>query len=109
MSKKAFTAIKTGLDDAVAYARGDKSRAVAHQIAVPDVDVRALRERLAMSQERFAEAFMVSVGTVRNWEQGRRIPDGPARMLLNIIQREPRAVLRALSKMQTRGPKNSAA
>lgn len=60
-------------------------------------DIRTLRGRLGLSQQRFADAFGVSVGTVRNWEQGRRRPDGPAQILLQVIDREPNAVLRALS------------
>jgi len=49
-----------------------------------------------MSQEEFATQFGISPATLRNWEQGRRHPEGPARVLLNIIEREPAAVQRAL-------------
>jgi putative transcriptional regulator len=58
--------------------------------------VRAIRERLAMSQTTFARLFGISVDTLQNWEQGRRQPEGPARMLLRVIDREPEAVRRAL-------------
>jgi putative transcriptional regulator len=58
--------------------------------------VRAIRERLAMSQATFARLFGISVDTLQNWEQGRRQPEGPARMLLRVIDREPEAVRRAL-------------
>jgi putative transcriptional regulator len=60
------------------------------------VDVRALRRRLGMSQERFARNFHLSVGTVRDWEQGRSLPDRPARVLLKLIERNPEAVLETL-------------
>jgi putative transcriptional regulator len=60
------------------------------------VDVRALRRRLGMSQERFARSFGLSVGTVRDWEQGRSLPDGPARVLLRLIERDPERVLQTL-------------
>jgi putative transcriptional regulator len=63
----------------------------------PPVDVAALRKRLGMSQPVFARMFGLSVGTVRDWEQGRCQPDGPARVLLYIIEREPKAVERALA------------
>jgi putative transcriptional regulator len=63
----------------------------------PRVDVAALRKRLGMSQPVFARMFGLSVGTVRDWEQGRCQPDGPARVLLCIIEREPKAVERALA------------
>ena len=58
--------------------------------------VRAIRERLAMSQTTFARLFGISIDTLQNWEQGRRQPEGPARMLLRVIDREPEAVRRAL-------------
>jgi putative transcriptional regulator len=60
------------------------------------VDVRALRRRLGMSQERFARSFHLSVGTVRDWEQGRSVPDRPARVLLKLIERNPEIVLKTL-------------
>jgi len=97
MSKKAFDAIMAGVEDAVAYAKGDKRRGKAHLVKIPQVDVRAARRRLGMSQDRFARSFGVSAATVRNWEQGRRRPKGPARVLLAVIDREPEAVKRALS------------
>jgi DNA-binding transcriptional regulator YiaG len=71
---------------------------VGGRIAVvpPQVDVRAIRERLGLSQARFAARFGFSAAAVRQWEQGRRKPHGPARVLLTIIAREPGAVRRAL-------------
>lgn len=58
--------------------------------------VRSIRERMGMSQATFARLFGISVDTLQNWEQGRRQPEGPARMLLRVIDREPEAVRRAL-------------
>jgi putative transcriptional regulator len=60
------------------------------------LDVAAIRARTGLSQDRFAKAFQISPHTLRNWEQGRRAPDGPARALLMAIDRDPRAVMRAL-------------
>jgi len=60
------------------------------------VDVKALRRRLGMSQERFARSFHLSIGTVRDWEQGRSLPDRPARVLLKLIERNPDLVLETL-------------
>ena len=86
-----------GLQNAVAYAQGEKRRARVHLVRVPGkIDVRKVRQRLGMSQEEFAAQFGISPATLRNWEQGRRLPEGPARVLLNIIEREPAAVQRAL-------------
>lgn len=96
MSKKAFDAIAAGLRDALAYAEGDKTRGRLHRVRVPDVDVGSMRGKLGLSQGDFAAAFGVSVATVRNWEQGRRRPEGPARVLLAVIEKAPEAVLGAL-------------
>jgi putative transcriptional regulator len=64
----------------------------------PDhVDVFAIRRKLHMSQERFARRYGFSVWSVRNWEQGRRRPEGPARLLLRVIETDPKAVDKALS------------
>ena len=60
------------------------------------VDVRSIREKLDLSQSEFAARFGFTAGAVRQWEQGRRQPQGPARVLLTIIAREPGAVSRAL-------------
>ncbi len=93
--------ILRGARDALAYARGDKSRGRATVIHVPErVDVKAVRKRLGLSQAAFAARFGFSLGTLRDWEQERRRPEGPARVLLTVIDREPEAVERALSLRQ---------
>jgi DNA-binding transcriptional regulator YiaG len=66
------------------------------QLVLPMPDVAALRRRLKLSQAGFANRFGFSVATVRNWEQGRVLADGPARVLLTVIANEPNAVIRAL-------------
>jgi putative transcriptional regulator len=96
MARIAFEKIMAGLEDALAYADGDSSRGTAQQIKVADVDITHLREKLGLSQDRFAALFGLSPRTLRNWEQGVRHPDGPARILLQVIDREPEAVMRAL-------------
>jgi DNA-binding transcriptional regulator YiaG len=55
-------------------------------------DIVALRRFVGLTQERFAEALGISVHTLRNWEQGRRQPDGPALALLRIAARHPRII-----------------
>lgn len=64
---------------------------------VTPLDVAAIRKKTGLSQERFARAFQISPHTLRNWEQGRRVPEGPARALLLAIDRDPKAVTRALA------------
>lgn len=59
----------------------------------PETEVRALRERFGLSQDKFASLVGISVGTLRNWEQGRRKPDGPARVLLRIAELHPEVLL----------------
>ncbi len=61
------------------------------------VDVKNIRTRTGMSQNEFASAFGISVSTLRHWERGDRTPQGPALVLLNVVAREPKAVLKALS------------
>ena len=76
-------------------------------IEVPDVP--AIRKKLGFTQEKFASSFGVSLGTLRNWEQGARFPDGPARVLLTLIDREPEAVKRALAATPGQGAKKRVA
>ncbi|HEY7958408.1 MAG TPA: helix-turn-helix domain-containing protein [Polyangia bacterium] len=96
MAQKAFDAIAAGIKDAIASARGEGGRGRIQRVRIPEVDVAAVRVKLGLSQEDFAAAFGVSLGTVRNWEQGRRHPEGPARALLVVIDKAPKAVMQAL-------------
>ena len=97
MTNKAFDKIMDGLADALAYAEGDDRRGKAHTVVVPAVDVRQARNRLGLSQDKFAATFKISPSTLRKWEQGTRHPRGPAQVLLAVIDREPEAVQRALA------------
>lgn len=60
------------------------------------IDISHLRKKLHISQEQFAAYFGISKRTLQEWEQGRRIPNGPARALITVIAKEPKAVQRAL-------------
>ena len=88
--------ILASLREAVDWAEGNDLSARVSTIAVPTVDVRALRRRLGMSQSAFAVRFGFPPATLRNWEQGRTRPDAPARVLLAVIARHPEAVDDAL-------------
>ena len=66
-------------------------------------DVKGIREKLKASQTEFAMMIGVSVATLRNWEQGRRTPDGPALALLRVAARNPRAVAEALHRESRKG------
>ena len=68
------------------------------RVANPPVpDVKAIRKRRGLSQAQFAARFGFSVRTLQQWEQGRAIPDRPARILLKVIESAPEAVERVLS------------
>jgi putative transcriptional regulator len=93
---KLGASILRGLERAIAIAEGtaDPSQYAVHVPA--EIDVRAIRSRLGLTQEQFAIRFGFSVNTLRHWEQGRRAPEGPARAYLLVIDREPEAVQKAL-------------
>ena len=92
---KAFESIKQGLDEALEFSKGKKTKAIVHELA--PVDVKNIRAQVGMSQNEFASAFGISVSTLRHWERGDRTPQGPALVLLNVVAKEPKAVLKALS------------
>jgi len=63
----------------------------------PVPNVKAIRHKLGLSQAAFAHKFGFSVRTVQQWEQGRAVPDRPARILLRVIETDPQAVEHALA------------
>lgn len=79
----------TSMEQALAYAKGDRVAARVTTVMVPSVDVKAIRGRLGLSQAKFAAKFGFAPASIRNWEQGRRFPDGPARILLAVIGERP--------------------
>ncbi|MEP7182665.1 MAG: helix-turn-helix domain-containing protein [Betaproteobacteria bacterium] len=91
---RAFKSIRKGLDQAIAHEEGRLPGLRVHR--VPVLDVKAVREKTGLTQLEFAARFAISPGTLRHWERGDRRPRGTALVLLCIIDREPRAVLRAL-------------
>ena len=87
--------------EARSIARGEADPAT-YRVHVPaDIDVRTIRRRLKLTQAEFARRFGIPPGTLRDWEQGRRHPEGPARAFLLVIQHEPKAVERALAHVMT--------
>ena len=91
----AFDSIKRGLTQAIAHQKGKTSGVKTH--APAEMDVQALRKRIGLSQQAFAAKFSISLGTLRHWERGDRKPRGPAVVPLRVIDKERRAVLRALA------------
>ena len=88
--------IVASLKEAVDWAEGRDVPVRVTTVEVPTTDVRATRKRLGLSQAAFAAKFGFQPATLRNWEQGRTRPDGPARVLLAVIARHPEAVEDAL-------------
>ena len=68
-----------------------------YDFSIPDV--RAIREKYGLSQTKFAKLLGISPATLRNWEQGRRKPEGPARILLFIADKHPEAVLDTVNSL----------
>jgi len=93
---KAFEEISAGLNDAIAHTKGRKNAVIVHEPET--IDVKAIRKKTGMSQQRFCSTFGISLGTLRHWEQGLRSPRGPARVLLKVVDHIPGAVIQAISK-----------
>ena len=93
-----FDKIMAGLDDARAYMDGERDGFKVHEIEVPDPDVVAIRSQTGLSQRAFAKSIGVPLGTLKNWEQGRRRPKGPARVLLALIGKRPSIVQQELGR-----------
>jgi putative transcriptional regulator len=96
MTKKAFRKIMAGAEAALAVARGE-AKSSEYRIHVPsDVDVKAIRRKLHLSQSEFCERFGFGLARLRDWEQHRSHPDGALRAYLMVIARAPKAVEKAL-------------
>src|ERR1700694_5605531 len=92
--KTQFEQMMEGLDDVESFLAGEQKGFKAH---VPQqVDVKAIRSKLGMTQVRFSNIFGFSLDAIKHWEGGRRTPEAPARTLLTVIDRNPTAVLTAL-------------
>ncbi|HXN50193.1 MAG TPA: helix-turn-helix domain-containing protein [Bryobacteraceae bacterium] len=90
--------IVEGLEQAVAWTRGENDRAHVTLVHIPEVNVRNVRRKMGLSQAQFATRFGLPPATLRNWEQGRARPDVPTRVLLAVIAKHPEAVEDALAK-----------
>lgn len=95
MDKDMFNELMTSVQQMDDIVKGKKQ--ASRSFDFPDPEVKAIRERLGVSQEKFALILGVSKRTVENWEQGRRHPTGAARSLLKIVEADPQHALQALS------------
>ena len=88
--------IETALGEVLAHVSGEIDLPC-RIVDDPTVErIRALRDGMKLSRKKFAERFGLDVRALQDWEQGRRVPDRAARVLLTVIDREPEAVIRAL-------------
>ena len=94
MKRKAFDQLVRSVRQAGRIRRGRAKASRAFTFA--PADVKAIRSKLGKSQSEFALMIGVSIATLRNWEQGRRTPEGPALALLRVASAEPKAVTREL-------------
>ena len=95
---KAFDKISAGLEDAIAFAKGDAARGRVH-VGKP-INVKAIRAKAKKTQAQFADTYHLPLGTLRDWEQERRQPDAPARVLLSMIEAEPEAVAKLIARAE---------
>ncbi len=95
MRKKLFDELLESVKQAGEIVRGE--RAPSREFYFDAAMVKALRKRTKLSQPRFAALLRVELSTLRNWEQGRREPTGPAKALLHAISKDPEHVLKALA------------
>ncbi len=90
MNDELFNELVESVREGGAILRGKAKPARAFEIAAPDV--KRIRAQYQLSQSEFAALLGISVATLRNWEQGRRAPEGPARILLQVAAKHPDAV-----------------
>ncbi len=94
MRKNDFGKLLTSVKQAGKIRRGESK--AGRVIEFGPADIKSIRLKLKKSQSDFALMIGVSVATLRNWEQGRRRPEGPARALLKVAAEKPKAVAEAL-------------
>jgi putative transcriptional regulator len=89
-----FDDLMTGLAEVDAFLAGETA---GYKVTLPkDVDVKAIRTQLHMTQAKFSDTFGFSLDAVKHWEGGRRTPEASARAFLTVIARNPQAVIAAL-------------
>lgn len=95
MNKTLFERLVESVQQHEEIRRGE--RAPSREFFVDADRVKDIRAKTGLSQAKFARLLDVDVGTLRNWEQGRRAPTGPAKALLRAIEHDPKSVLKALA------------
>ena len=91
MNNKVFQELLDSIKQGGQIMRAEKEPSRIFNFENPDV--KAIREKYGLSQNKFAKLLGISASTLRNWEQGRRKPEGPARILLSVAAKHPEAIL----------------
>jgi putative transcriptional regulator len=94
MKDELFAELVTSVKEGGAILRGEKE--ASRTFHFDRLDIKHIREGYNLTQEQFAAMLGISVRTLRNWEQGRRVPEGPAMVLLRVAAKHPEAVLDAV-------------
>ena len=89
-----FNSIRKGAKEAIDWKKGKKTGARVRKYTA--MDVALIRKKTKMSQKEFSTFFFIPLSTLRQWEQGKRVPQGPAQALLRIIDKDADAALEAL-------------
>lgn len=95
MKDEDFESLMRGMEQTRAFLSGEDVPGMRVHLGI---DIPGIRKRAGLTQQAFARQIGVPLGTLRNWEQGRRMPDGPARVLIAMLDRDPMIVTRTLSK-----------
>ena len=98
MKDELFAELVVSVKEGGEILRGEKEPA--RVFPYDRLDIKRIREKYDLTQEQFAAMLGISVRTLRNWEQGRRIPEGPAMVLLRVAEKHPQAVLDAVRSLE---------
>ena len=90
--------VETALGEVLAHVRGEGDLPCRIVDDPAAEHILAIRKRMKLSRQKFADRFGLDARAVQEWEQGRRVPDRAARILLTVIDRDPEAVVRVLSE-----------
>jgi putative transcriptional regulator len=94
--------IVEGLEEAKTFVEGESDGPRIHTIDVDMIDIKSLRNQLALTQKQFARLFGFKLNSVQNWEQGRRRPDKATRILLRLIEEKPQQMIRRVRNLASK-------
>lgn len=109
MNEESFNRLMEGVKQGAEYLKGLRKPSRVYKVNVRVPDVKGIREKLKVSQPEFAQMLGISVRTLQNWEQKHRVPDGPARVLLEVAAAYPDQVRRVSRRIAEEEMKQKAA